>query len=134
MFTHTKTIDTTHSIYQLKSNLVDNMYICNCSNESFVFYEKLFWTTTFLRPMVKCIKKNKNTIELSFYLRKVDKILLSLYWAMGSIISLSTILMKETGALPFMIILWLTVASLLFWIYFKINCNRITKKIISLLQ
>ena len=133
MFTHERTIDTIHSIHQLKLDLVNNnMQIFDFSDESFVFYEELFWTKTFLHPMVKCITKKDSKIGLKFYLRKIDKMLLSLHSAIGGIMSLLTILIEEAAELPLVILLWLAISLLLFWIYFKSNCNRITKKIVSL--
>ena len=53
------------------SNRPDLKKSYDFSDESFVFHEELFWTKAFLRPMVKCITKNGNTIVLKFYLRKI---------------------------------------------------------------
>lgn len=133
MFTHEMTIDTTYSIHQLKLDLADNnMHIYDFSDESFVFHEELFWTKAFLRPMVKCITKKGNTIGLRFYLRKIDNLLLSLYLATCGTIALLTILIEAAEELPLVIILWAAISLLIFWLYFKNNCNRITKKIVSL--
>ena len=133
MFTHETTVNTTYSIHQLRLDLANNnMHIYDFSDESFVFHEELFWTTTFLRPMVKCITKKENTIGLRFYLRKIDKILLSLYLATGGIIALLIMLIEAADELPFVIILWMAISLLVFRLYFKNNCNRITKKIVSL--
>ena len=133
MFTHEVTINTTHSIHQLKLHLVDNnMHIDDFSNESFVFHEELFWTNDFLRPMVRCNRKREGIIELCFYLRKIDRILLLLHLSMGCIISLLTLVLTKSVELPLVIILWICVSLLLFWIYFKHHCKHITKKIVSL--
>ncbi len=133
MFTHKVLINTVYSMHNLKLDLVDNdIRIYNFSNESLIFCEKLFWTNSFLRPMVRCNRKREGIIELCFYLRKIDRIFLLLYLTMGCIISLLTLVITGTGELPLVIILWLSISLLLFWIYFKHNCKRITKKIVSL--
>jgi len=135
MFTHGMTINTTHSIHQLKFDLAcNNLHVYDFSDESFVFHEELFWTKAFLRPMVKCITKNGNTIVLKFYLRKIDYLLLSLYLATCGAIALLTLLIGPAEELPLVIMLWTAISLLMFWLYFKKNCNRITKKIVSLLK
>lgn len=133
MFTHKVLINTVYPMHKLKLDLVNNdIHICNFSNESLIFYEKLFWTQSFLRPMVRCNGKTEGIIELCFYLRKIDRILLLLYLTMGCIISLLMLVLTGTGELPLIIVLWLSISLLLFWIYFKHHCKRITKKIVSL--
>ena len=133
MFTHKVLINTACSMYQLKLDLVDNdFHICKFSKESLIFYEELFWTQSFLRPMVRCNRKREGIIELCFYLRKIDRILLLLYLSMGCIISLLTLVLTKSVELPLVIILWICVSLLLFWIYFKHHCKHITKKIVSL--
>ena len=135
MFTHKVLINTTHSMHLLKLDLANsNMRIYDFSDESFVFYEELFWTNTFLRPMVKCSTEKENIVRLSFYLRKFDKILVLLYLVLGSIISLLPMVSGEAEELPLVIILWLVISSLLFRTCFKHNCKRITKKFVSLLK
>ncbi len=133
MFTHKVQINTVNSMDKWKLDLVDNdMRVYDSSNESLIFCEKLFWTKTFLHPIVKCNKKEEGILELCFCLRKIDKILLLLYFITGCIISLFTMVMGEMNELPFVIVLWLSISLLLFGIYFKHNCKRITKKIVSL--
>ena len=118
---------------KLKLDLLDSdMHIADFSNESLIFYEKPFWTNTFLRPVVKCKREKEGMIELCFCLRKSDRIFLLLYLITGCIISFLTRVMGGTNELPFVIILWLAITLLLFLMHFKYNCKRIAKKIISL--
>ena len=134
MFIHKKQVSTTRSIEEIKIILdEDDTFQSDFSENRIVLYEKLFWVRSF-RPVVECYPSGNSSVELRLELRKIYKIVLAIYLALGFIVSLLAMVMGGAYELALVIMVWDALCLLLFWISFRHNCNRIINKVVFLLQ